>query len=54
MRNVYVVPFGQDDPVKKPRSLVADFTKLPEALAAALAGAQMQPILLGGLKKEAG
>ncbi len=54
MRNVYVVPFGQDDPVKKPRSLVADFTKLPEALAAALAGAQMQPMLLGGLKKEAG
>lgn len=52
MRNVYVVPFGQDDPVKKPRSLVADFDKIPEALAAALAGAQMQPILLGGLKNE--
>jgi len=54
MRNVYVVPFGQDDPVKKPRSLVADFSRLPEALAAALAGAQMQPILLGSLKKAAG
>ncbi len=52
MRNVYLVPFGQDDPVKKPRSVVADFKKLPEALAAALAGAQMQPILLGGLKNE--
>ena len=52
MRNVYVVPFGQDDPVKKPRSLVADFEKIPEALAAALAGAQIQPILLGGLKNE--
>ena len=52
MRNVYVVPFGQDDPVKKPRSLVADFEKIPEAVAAALAGAQMQPILLGGLKNE--
>lgn len=52
MRNVYVVPFGQDDPVKKPRSVVAEFEKIPEALAAALAGAQMQPILLGGLKKE--
>ena len=45
MRNVYMVPFGQDDPVGKPRSLVADFTKIPEAIAAALAGAQMQPIL---------
>lgn len=52
MRNVYVVPFGQDDPVNKPRSLVADFSKIPEAVAAALAGAQIQPILLGGLKKE--
>ena len=52
MRNVYMVPFGQDDPAGKPRSLVADFEKIPEALAAALAGAQMQPILLGSLKKE--
>ena len=52
MRNVYVVPFGQDDPVEKPRSLVADFGKIPEALAAALAGAQMQPMLLGSLKNE--
>lgn len=52
MRNVYMVPFGQDDPIGKPRSVVADFTLIPEALAAALAGAQMQPILLGGLKKE--
>ena len=53
MRNVYFVPFGQDDPIGKPRSLVADFDKIPEALASALAGAQMQPILLGSLKKEA-
>lgn len=52
MRNVYFVPFGQDDPIGKPRSLVADFEKIPEALAAALAGAQLQPLLLGSLKKE--
>lgn len=52
MRNVYIVPFGQDDPAGKPRSVVADFSKIPEALAAALAGAQMQPILLGSLKNE--
>ena len=52
MRNVYLVPFGQDDPAGKPRSIVADFAKIPEALAAALAGAQIQPILLGSLKKE--
>ena len=52
MRNVYFVPFGQDDPIAKPRSVVAAFEKIPDALAAALAGAQMQPILLGSLKKE--
>ncbi|MBE5782668.1 MAG: dipicolinate synthase subunit B [Clostridiales bacterium] len=50
MRNVYIVPYAQDDPIHKPRSLVADFAKIPEALAAALAGGQLQPILLGGLK----
>ena len=47
-----MVPFRQDDPVNKPRSIVADFEKIPEALAAALAGEQAQPILLAPLKKE--
>ena len=51
-KNVYMVPFGQDDYIQKPRSLVADFVKIPEALAAALAGAQLQPLLLGSLKKK--
>lgn len=45
-RNIYFVPFGQDDPNHKSRSLVADFTQLPDALAAALQGHQLQPILL--------
>ena len=44
-RNVYFVPFGQDDPIKKPRSLVADFELLPKTIAAALAGIQLQPML---------
>ena len=37
---------GPDAPRAKPRSLVADFTLLPEAVEAALAGEQLQPILL--------
>ena len=45
-KNVYFVPFGQDDPFLKPTSLVADFAKLPEALKSALDGKQLQPILL--------
>lgn len=45
VRNVYFVPFGQDDPVKKPRSLVADFAQIPRTIAAALSGVQLQPML---------
>ena len=42
----YFVPFRQDDPEKKPTSMVADFTKIPQTLDAALEGQQIQPILL--------
>ena len=45
-KNIYFVPFGQDDPVKKPVSLVADFTLLPQAIALALEGKQLQPVFL--------
>ena len=44
-KHVYFVPFRQDDPYKKPHSLQADFTRLPDALAAALRGQQLQPLL---------
>ena len=45
-KNVYLVPLRQDDPVKKPVSLVADFTLLPQAIALALEGRQLQPVFL--------
>lgn len=44
-KHCYFVPFGQDDPENKPTSLVADFEKLPQALALALESRQMQPLL---------
>ena len=44
-KHIYFLPFGQDDAVNKPRSLVADFTKLPAAIAEATEGRQIQPIL---------
>lgn len=44
-KNFYFVPFGQDDPVHKPYSLQSDFSLLPDALACALRGRQLQPIL---------
>ncbi|MCI8688318.1 MAG: dipicolinate synthase subunit B [Lawsonibacter sp.] len=43
---IYFVPFGQDDFEKKPTSLVADFSQVADAAAAALEGRQVQPILL--------
>ena len=45
-KHYYFVPFGQDDPEKKPTSIVADFSKIPDALKWALDGKQIQPILL--------
>lgn len=45
-KNYYFVPFGQDDPENKPASMVADFTKIPQAMMEALGGRQMQPILI--------
>lgn len=44
-KHFYFVPFGQDDPEKKPNSLQADFSRLGEAVEAALEGRQLQPIL---------
>ena len=45
-KHYYFVPYGQDDPIAKPSSLKADFARLPAALDAALAGRQLQPVLL--------
>lgn len=44
-RLVYFVPFTQDDPVKKPNSLVADFSRIDETARTALDGRQIQPVL---------
>ncbi|MBP0955990.1 MAG: dipicolinate synthase subunit B, partial [Oscillospiraceae bacterium] len=44
-KNIYFVPFRQDDFIKKPRSAVADFSQIPAASEAALEGRQIQPIL---------
>ncbi len=46
-KNYYFVPFGQDDPQRKPCSLMADFTLIGETVHQALSGRQLQPVLLG-------
>lgn len=45
-KHYYFVPFGQDDPIRKPTSMVADFQKIPETLELALQGQQIQPIIV--------
>ena len=44
-KNIYFVPFSQDDPITKPRSLQADFSLLAQSVEAALDSRQIQPIL---------
>lgn len=44
-KHIFFVPFGQDDPLHKPTSLVADFSLVADAAQAALSGIQLQPVL---------
>ena len=46
-KQVFFVPFGQDDPAAKPTSLMADFGLVCAAIDSALEGRQLQPLLLG-------
>lgn len=45
-KNYYFVPFRQDDAQNKPTSMVADFSLIPQTVAAAVEGRQLQPILI--------
>jgi len=45
-RNIYFVPFRQDDPTKKPRSIIADFSLAEAAVEMAAEGEQIQPIIM--------
>ncbi len=44
-KNVYFVPFSQDDPISKSASMVAHWDMLLPAVDAALEGRQIQPIV---------
>jgi len=45
-KSLYFVPFGQDAPFAKPNSLVAKMELIPETCEAALAGKQLQPLII--------
>ncbi len=46
VRHIYFVPFGQDDPTGKTKSLVSDMSLILPTLQSALSGTQLQPMLL--------
>ena len=46
-KNIYFVPFGQDDPVKKPTSMIARTGLIEDTLKEALEGRQIQPVIQG-------
>lgn len=45
-KNIFFVPFGQDDPIGKNNSLVAKWDYLIPAVESALRGEQLQPIIM--------
>ena len=44
-KNIYFVPFGQDNYEKKTNSMIAHVDLIPETIEAALAGRQLQPVI---------
>lgn len=45
-KNIYFIPFGQDDPINKQNSMVARMTMLTDTILAALEGKQIQPVIV--------
>lgn len=44
-KNIYFVPFSQDNALGKPTSMIADFSKISETIEYALNNSQIQPII---------
>ena len=45
MKNIYFVPFGQDNHKSKPNSMIAHLELLPETIEYAMRGKQIQPVI---------
>ncbi|RDI47403.1 dipicolinate synthase subunit B [Falsibacillus pallidus] len=45
-KDIFFIPFGQDDPEKKPKSMVARMSMLQPTILAALEGKQIQPVIV--------
>ncbi|PFA67831.1 dipicolinate synthase subunit B [Bacillus sp. AFS015802] len=45
-KDIYFIPFGQDAPDSKPKSMVARMTLIQETIEAAMEGRQLQPVVI--------
>lgn len=45
-KNIYFVPYRQDDPQNKNNSLICDFSLIPQTVELALKGKQIEPIFI--------
>lgn len=45
-KNIFFVPYKQDEPFSKTNSLVCDFSLIPQTVEHALEGKQLQPVIL--------
>lgn len=45
-KNIFFVPYGQDNPIKKPTSMTADLSRLQDSILCALKCEQIQPAII--------
>lgn len=51
-KDLYFVPYGQDEPYKKPSSMVARMSLIGDTILAALKGEQVQPVIIERFKDQ--
>ncbi|MDR1150177.1 MAG: dipicolinate synthase subunit B [Clostridiales bacterium] len=51
-KKIFFVPFGQDDPVNKPTSMISDLSKLLDTVKYALKDTQIQPVIIENFKNK--
>ena len=51
-KKIFFVPFGQDDPIKKPTSMTSDLSKLNDTVILAMREQQIQPVIIENFAHE--
>ena len=51
-KNIYFIPYGQDDPIHKPNSMVAKMSLLQETVEEAINGRQLQPVIIERFRQD--